>query len=57
MSGLSWAGLDWAGWDVALWLEVWMGRWVSVSALGLVVMTEEYRVHETFTLLVVKSNA
>ena len=57
MSGLSWAGLDWAGWDVALWLEVWMGRWVSVSALGLVLMTEEYRVHETFTLLVVKSNA
>ena len=30
---------------------------MSVSALGLVLMTEENRVHEAFTLLVVKSNA
>ena len=56
-AGLGWAELDWAGWDQALWLEVWMGGWVSVSALGLVLMTEENQVHEAFTLLVVKSNA
>lgn len=59
--GLGWTGLDWTGLAGSRFSGLkcgWAGGqgW-SVSALGLVLMTEESHVHEAFMLLLVKSNA
>ena len=59
--GLGWTGLDWTGLAGRRFSGLkcgWAGGqgW-SVSALGLVLMTEENHVHEALMLLIVKSNA